>query len=76
MDKINSRVLTHLVIIDTLAKISKIKKNLSHCPNIEIISDLLIQVKKECEKIEFELDVDLFDAQFATMILSKNNVEL
>ena len=78
MDKISPKILNNIIICENLAKILKIQVNLSYCKELklDIINNLVSQLRIEFEKLEKNTLIDSFDREFGKIILSQHNIKL
>ena len=75
MDKIDKKLLHQIIILDSIEKLRKIKKNIELTENTELLKDLE-HFLNVLQQEESKQDIDLFNISMGKIILSQNNFSL
>ena len=75
MDKIDKKLLHQIIILDSIEKLRKIKKNIELTENTELLKDLE-HFLNVLQQEESKQDIDLFNISMGKIILSQNKFSL
>ena len=75
MDKIDKKLLHQIIILDSIEKLRKIKKNIELTENTELLKDLE-NFLNVLQQEESKQDIDLFNISMGKIILSQNKFSL